>query len=42
MSYTDEVVNDSSLITLSNEGSSGTTEMETTKASSERVDRGTP
>ena len=42
VSYTDEVVNDSSLITLSNEGSSGTTEKETTKASSERVDRGTP
>ena len=40
--YTDDVVNDSSPITLSNEGLSGSTEVETTKASSERVDRGTP
>ena len=39
--YTDDVVNDSSPITLSNEGLSGTTEVETTKPSSERVDRGT-
>ena len=40
--YTDDVVNDSSPITLSNEGLTGTRELETTKASSERVDRGTP
>ena len=40
--YTDDVVNDSSPITLSDEGFSGTIEVETTKASSERVDRGTP
>ena len=33
------MVNDSSPITLSNEGMSGTIEVETTKASSERVDR---
>ena len=35
-------MHDSSPITLSNEGLSGTTEVETTKASSERVERGTP
>ena len=40
--YTDDVVNDSSPITLSDEGFSGTIEVETTKASSERVHRGTP
>ena len=40
--YTDDVVNDSSAITLSNEGLDGTNEVETTKASSESVDRGTP
>ena len=40
--YTDDVVSDSSPITLSNEGLSGTNEVETAKASSERVDRGTP
>ena len=40
--YTDDVVNHSFTITLSNEGLSGTTEVQTTKASSERVDRGTP
>ena len=39
--YTDDVVNDSSPITLSNEGLDGTNEVETTKPSSERVDRGT-
>ena len=38
---TDDVVNDSSTITLSNEDLSGTTKMETTKASYERVGRGT-
>ena len=42
LSYTDDLLNDSSLITLSNEGLSSTTEVETTKASSERLDRGTP
>ena len=40
--YTDDVVNDSSPITLSDEGLSDTIEVETTKASSKRVDRGTP
>ena len=40
--YTDDVVSDSSPITLSNESLSGTNEVETTKASSQRVDRGTP
>ena len=40
--YTDDLVSDSSPITLSNEGLNGTNEVETTKASSERVDRGTP
>ena len=40
--YTDDVMNDSSPITLSNEGLDGTNEVETIKASSERVDRGTP
>ena len=40
--YTDDVVNGSSPITLSNEGLSDTTEVETTKVSSERVDRGFP
>ena len=40
--YTDNVVNDSSPITLSNEGLSGTTDVEKTKASSERVGRRTP
>ena len=40
--YTDDVVNDSSPFTLSNEGLDGTNEVETTKASSQRVDRGTP
>ena len=40
--YTDDVVNDSSSITLSNEGLDSTNEVETTKASSERVDKGTP
>ena len=40
--YTDDVVNDSSPITLSNEGFSSTTEVHMTNASSERVDRGTP
>ena len=39
--YTDDVVNDSSPITLSNEGFSSTTEVQMTNASSERVDRGT-
>ena len=39
--YTDDVVNDSSPITQSNEGLDGTNEVETTKASSERVDRRT-
>ena len=39
--YTDDMVNDSSPITLSDEGLSGTIEVETTKASSERVERGT-
>ena len=40
LQYTeDDVVNYSSPITLSNEGMSGTIEVETTKASSERVDR---
>ena len=42
LSYTDDLLNDSSLITLSNEGLSSTTEVETTKASSERLGRGTP
>ena len=37
--YTGDVVNDSSPITLSDEGLSGTIENETTKASSERVER---
>ena len=40
--YPDDMVNDYSPITLSNEGLSGTNKVETTKASSERVDRGTP
>ena len=40
--YTDDVMNDSSPITLSNEGLDGTNKVETIKASSERVDRGTP
>ena len=40
--YPDDVVNDYSPITLSNEGLSDTNKVETTKASSERVDRGTP
>ena len=40
--YTDDVVNDSFPITLSNEGLDGTNEVETTKASSERVKRGSP
>ena len=40
--YTDDVVNDSSHITLSDERLSGTIEDETTKASSERVEIGTP
>ena len=40
--YTDDVVNDSSPIALSNEGLDGTNEVETTKASSERVKRGSP
>ena len=40
--YTDDLVNGSNLIILSNEGLSGTTEVETTMALSERVDRGTP
>ena len=40
--YTDDVVNGSSTITLFNEGLDGTNEVETIKASSERVDRGTP
>ena len=39
--YTDDMVNDSSRITLSDECLSGTIEVETTKASSERVERGT-
>ena len=39
--YKDDMVNDSSFITLSDEGLSGTIEVETTKASSERVERGT-
>ena len=39
--YTNNVVNDSSPITLSNEGLDGTNEVETTKGLSERVDRGT-
>ena len=42
LTYIDDVVNDSSPITLSDEGLSGTIEMERTKPSSERVDRGTP
>ena len=37
----DDMVNDSSPITLYDEGLSGTIEVETTKASSERVERGT-
>ena len=40
--YTDDMVNDSSPIALFDEGLSGTIEVETTKASSERVERGTP
>ena len=40
--YTDDVVNDFSPITLSNEGFSGTTKVQMTNAASERVDRGTP
>ena len=40
--YTDNVVNDPSPITLSNEGLSATTDVEKTKASSERVGRRTP
>ena len=40
--YTDDVMNDSSAITLSNEDLIGTTEVKTTKASSEGVDRRTP
>ena len=40
--YTNNVVNDSSPIALSNEGLSGTTNVEKTKASSERVGRRTP
>ena len=40
--YTDDLVNDSSPIILSNESLSSINEVETTKASSERVDRGTP
>ena len=40
--YTDDVVNDSSPITLSNEGLSGTAEVEMTNASSEMVSRGIP
>ena len=40
--YADNAVNNSSPVTISNEGLSNTSEMETTKASSERVDRGTP
>ena len=40
--HTDDVVNDSSPIAPSNEGLDGTNEVETTKASSERVDRGPP
>ena len=40
--YTYDIVNGSSPITLSDEGLSGTTVVETTKASSERVDRETP
>ena len=42
LTYTNNVVNDSFPITLSNEGLDGTNEVETTKASSKRVDRGTP
>ena len=38
----DDVENDSSLITLSNEDLSGMAQTETTKASSETVDRGNP
>ena len=41
LSYTDDVVNDFSPITLSNEGLSDTTKMETTMALTERVDRRT-
>ena len=40
--YTDDVVNGSSPITLSDGGLSGTIEVETTNASSERADRGIP
>ena len=40
--YTYDVVNDSSPIILSNEGLDGINEVEMTRASSERVDRGTP
>ena len=40
--YTNNMVNDSFPITLSNEGLDGTNEVETTKALSERVDRGNP
>ena len=40
--YTDDVVNDSSPITLSNEGLDGTNEVETSKTSSEGVERGPP
>ena len=39
--YTDDMVNDSSPITLSDEDLSGTIEVETTIPSSERVERGT-
>ena len=42
LTYTNNVVNDSFPITLSNEGLDGTNEVETTKALSKRVDRGTP
>ena len=42
LSYTDDVVNHSFPITISNEDVSDTTKVETTKTSSERVDRGTP
>ena len=39
LSYTDDVVNDFSPITLSNDGLSDTAKMKTTMALTERVDR---
>ena len=42
LAYIDDVMSDSSPTALSDEGLSGTAKVETTKASSERVDRGHP